>query len=89
MIRRCTHPTWDWPVQLTVGNSRKNIVVRLWHRCAIEGDRILGFVSLDVPEANFVDTGPVDYEMADLSDSYGGYLTVGNVIGFISTNGNA
>ncbi|EFO24185.1 C2 domain-containing protein [Loa loa] len=60
------HPEWNWTETFNVSRSRQNLVVKLWKRCIVGSDKVIGFISLQLPPA---DTGKSEYEMSDLSVS--------------------
>ncbi|MCP9259432.1 hypothetical protein DINM_001418 [Dirofilaria immitis] len=60
------HPEWNWTETFNVSRSRQNLVVKLWKRCAFGTDKVIGFISLQLPP---VDAGKSEYEMSDLSVS--------------------
>ncbi|KAL4002012.1 C2 domain family protein [Acanthocheilonema viteae] len=60
------HPEWNWTETFNVSRSRQNLVVKLWKRCVAGSDKVIGFISLQLPPT---DTGKAEYEMSDLSIS--------------------
>ncbi|VDK77595.1 unnamed protein product [Onchocerca ochengi] len=60
------HPEWNWTEIFNVSRSRKNLIVKLWKRCVIGSDKVIGFISLHLPPT---DVGKAEYEMSNLSVS--------------------
>lgn len=60
------HPEWNWTETFNVSRSRQNLVVKLWKRCIVGADKVIGFISLQLPPT---DTRKSEYEMSDLSIS--------------------
>ncbi|VDM10707.1 unnamed protein product [Wuchereria bancrofti] len=60
------HPEWNWTETFNVSRSRQNLVVKLWKRCITGPDKVIGFISLQLPPT---DTRRSEYEMSDLSVS--------------------
>ncbi|CAG9537139.1 unnamed protein product [Cercopithifilaria johnstoni] len=60
------HPEWNWTETFNVSRSRQNLVVKLWKRCVVGSDKVIGFISLQLPPT---ETGKSEYEMSDLSIS--------------------
>uniref|UniRef100_A0A915PX36 C2 domain-containing protein n=1 Tax=Setaria digitata TaxID=48799 RepID=A0A915PX36_9BILA len=59
-------PEWNWTETFNVSRSRQNLVVKLWKRCISGSDKVIGFISLQLPPT---DTRKCEYEMSDLSVS--------------------
>uniref|UniRef100_A0A0R3S407 C2 domain-containing protein n=1 Tax=Elaeophora elaphi TaxID=1147741 RepID=A0A0R3S407_9BILA len=60
------HPEWNWTETFNVSRSRQNLVVKLWKRCIVGSDKVIGFISLQLPPT---DRRKSEYEMSDLSVS--------------------
>ncbi len=54
----------------------QNLVLKLWHRCPERGDRVLSFVSLDLPRDAPTEQLTGDYDLVDLSQTSTGRLKV-------------
>lgn len=64
-----TDPTWEWTSTFRKAPSRKNLVLKFWHRSGARGDRVLGFVSLDLVQFPTGQVTSGSYDLVDLSQS--------------------
>jgi len=74
VIESSTNPVWEWTSRFSVPSERKNIVLKLWHRCPTKGDQVLGFVSVDLPPLQPLEAITGDYDLVDLSRSSSGLV---------------